>query len=245
MVRALSDSELFEAWERGFELESAQRPLAFLQAVYPDTEEEELLQWSIGRCNADLVSLRQGRFGSQMEGVVSCPKCGQTLELTFSTAEICAEQQENTDHGLTVSKGDYRLWFRLPTAQDLADAARLRDHASARTRMLEACLMEAKRNDEKCSLEELPETAVTAMVKKMEEADTQGSVLRELSCPECDHQWQTTFDIGAFLWTETDAWARRMLRDVHTLASAYGWQEEKILKMTPRRRQFYLDMVNE
>ena len=46
----------------------------------------------------------------------------------------------------------------------------------------------------------------------------------------------------SFLWTEIEAWAWRMLSDVHTLARAYGWGERDILALSPTRRQFYLEM---
>ncbi|HEX2516118.1 MAG TPA: phage baseplate protein, partial [Chloroflexota bacterium] len=37
--------------------------------------------------------------------------------------------------------------------------------------------------------------------------------------------------------------ARRLLREVHTLARAYGWREAEILALPGRRRQTYLDLV--
>jgi hypothetical protein len=33
------------------------------------------------------------------------------------------------------------------------------------------------------------------------------------------------------------------LRDVHELASAYGWRESEILALSPQRRQAYLELV--
>ena len=65
-----------------------------------------------------------------------------------------------------------------------------------------------------------------------------------LSCPSCRHQWQATFDIVSFFWSEINAWAHRSLQEVHTLALAYGWREADILAMSPWRRQFYLKMVS-
>jgi hypothetical protein len=38
-------------------------------------------------------------------------------------------------------------------------------------------------------------------------------------------------------------WVRRLLREVHTLALAYGWREADILNMSARRRRFYLEMA--
>jgi hypothetical protein len=51
------------------------------------------------------------------------------------------------------------------------------------------------------------------------------------------------FDIGGYLWEELDAWAHRVARDVHVLASAYSWSEDDILGMTAERRGTYLDLI--
>jgi hypothetical protein len=63
-----------------------------------------------------------------------------------------------------------------------------------------------------------------------------------LVCPTCGSGWAVAFDIVAFFWTELQAWAQRMLRDIHTLARAYGWREADILALSPLRRQVYLEL---
>ena len=78
----------------------------------------------------------------------------------------------------------------------------------------------------------------------MAEADPQADIQLALSCPACGHQWLSTFDIVSFFWSEINAWAYRILREVHILASAYGWREADILAMSPYRRQLYLEMVS-
>jgi hypothetical protein len=45
------------------------------------------------------------------------------------------------------------------------------------------------------------------------------------------------------LWREIESMAGRLLRDVHALASAYGWHEKDILALSPVRRQFYLTLI--
>jgi hypothetical protein len=89
----------------------------------------------------------------------------------------------------------------------------------------------------------LPAAVVDAVAKEMAEADPQADVQVAVACPMCGHRGRATFDIVSFLWSEVDAWACRILREVHTLASAYGWCERDILALSPVRRQFYLAMV--
>jgi hypothetical protein len=46
-----------------------------------------------------------------------------------------------------------------------------------------------------------------------------------------------------FFWSEISAEARRLLLEVHNLASAYGWSESDILSMSALRRRYYLEMI--
>ena len=46
------------------------------------------------------------------------------------------------------------------------------------------------------------------------------------------------------LWAEISARAQHLLREVHLLASAYGWSEQQILELSPTRRASYLRMVS-
>ena len=78
----------------------------------------------------------------------------------------------------------------------------------------------------------------------MAQADPQADVQLALSCPVCGHKWQTAFDIVSFFWSEINAWAARILREVHILAWGYGWREADILALRPWRREVYLEMVS-
>jgi hypothetical protein len=68
-------------------------------------------------------------------------------------------------------------------------------------------------------------------------------MLVNLACPECGHAWQERLDVDAFLWAQLSARARKLLVEVHTIASAYGWGEAEILAMHPMRRQAYLELL--
>jgi hypothetical protein len=90
---------------------------------------------------------------------------------------------------------------------------------------------------------ELPEAVVQEINRRMAEADPQADVQVTVSCAACGVAWQAMFDIASFLWGEVDRWARRMLHEVHVLASAYGWTEAEILRLGPWRRRVYLGLA--
>jgi hypothetical protein len=78
----------------------------------------------------------------------------------------------------------------------------------------------------------------------MAECDPQAEVLLDLACPACDHRWPLLFDATAYLWAEIAVHARRLLREVHLLARAYGWREADVLALSAARRSYYLDLVS-
>jgi hypothetical protein len=84
---------------------------------------------------------------------------------------------------------------------------------------------------------------VSLIAEGMAQADPQAMVQLSLTCPACGQRWLAAFDIAAYLWAEVDDWAKRTLRDVHVLASAYSWREADILALSPTRRRLYLDLI--
>ncbi len=243
-MRSVSASELLGVWERGLAQRPVRRALTLLTAACPETSPEELAKLSIGQRDARLLTLRQWTFGPQLIGLAICPTCGQRLELTFNVGDIQVATEVEPKDVLALSVADYEVHFRLPNSLDLAAIADQKDVAAGRQWLLENCLMAVHQNGEARSADQLPANIREAVVERMAQADPQADVQLALSCPSCGHQCQAAFDIVSFFWSEINAWASRILREVHTLASAYGWRETDILAMSPWRRQCYLEMLS-
>jgi hypothetical protein len=108
---------------------------------------------------------------------------------------------------------------------------------------LARCVIEARWNDEPVEASELPQEIAEAATRQMAASDPQADMRIALDCQACQHRWEEVFDIVSFFWIEIDAWARRLLREVHVLAAAYGWRESDVLTLSPARRQIYLAMA--
>ena len=124
--------------------------------------------------------------------------------------------------------------FRLPTSRDLARALAHPDANYAAMRLLESCQVEGDAPGEQ---------DLEAAGEKMSRADPLAEIRLDLACPACGHEWEETLDLGAFVWSKIETRAKRLLREVHALGSAYGWSEKEILSLSPARRSFYLEMV--
>lgn len=242
-MRPLSAVELLDIWERGFSRSTAQQALLLLAIACPELSRDDLARLSIGDRDRRLLRLREWTFGPALVGLAECPDCGERLTLNFHATDIQATPETGLDETLTLSGADYDVRFRLPNSLDLDAIAGSTGADTGRRLLLSRCILTARCGDKDVDVSDLPTELVDKIAARMGQADPQGDVQLALACPACDYQWQAAFDIASFFWSEIQAWAHRTLRQVHVLASAYGWSEADTLTVSPWRRQFYLDMV--
>ena len=236
-MRALSSFDFLDLWERGFGLHPVDQGLLVLGAALPETSYESLADWPMGRRNKALAELRSVYFGRSIRGWTSCTQCGEKLEFevdsdAFGKGAVNAE--DNLSEPIIV-KGRR---FRLPTSRDLARAAQETNPYSAAIGIMEGCSLSASESAA-WSEEDLEEVG-----QRMAMADPLAEILLDLRCPVCNYQCNPVLDIAAFLWAEIEAHAKRLVFDVHALASAYGWTEAEILSLSEQRRAIYLEMVH-
>jgi len=220
------------------------RALTLLAAACPELTWDELAALSVGRRDARLLTLRERTSGPRLNGFVECPRCAQRLEFDVAVADlrVAAEPDAEEEAREMVTDG-LELRFRLPNSRDLAAIVGCEDTATARSLLARRCVLRASRDGAPVAASELPAEVIDGLARGMAAWDPQAEVMLDLRCPACDHDWQTLFDIVTFFWAELAAQARRLLREVHILARAYGWREADILGMSARRRRFYLEMA--
>jgi DNA-directed RNA polymerase subunit RPC12/RpoP len=241
-MRILSASELLDVWERGLAQQPLERALELLGAACPEMSPDALAHISIGRRDAGLLTLRAWTFGAQMAGVISCARCGDRLELVLDLAGLPLPSLGAEATEVSLELPGYEIRFRPPNSADLAACASL-GLVAIRAQLLARCVIEVRSESRTVAADQLPEHCMQAIMERMAEADPQADIQVDIACPACNHRWRQTFDIVSFFWSEIDAWARRVLREVHSLALAYGWSENEILALSPRRRQLYLEMA--
>jgi hypothetical protein len=238
--------ELLEAWERGRALPPWRRAAVLLVAADPGATPGEIEALSVGRSDARLLALREAVFGRVMPCLVACPSCGESLELALDTAALIVPEAEATVPGpLKLEREGYELEVRPPAGRDLAAVEGSADADEARRRLLELCIISARYDGREVPADALPACVTEAAAARIAQADPQADCRLELTCPACGQDWQAPFDILSYLWAEVNAWAQRIFREVHRLASAYGWSESEVLALSPMRRQIYLEMLGE
>ncbi len=243
-MRPLSAYDLLRVWEVGEDRHPLDRALTLLAAACPELTWDELAALSIGQRDARLLTLRERTSGPRLNGFAECPGCAERLEFDVAVADLrVAGDPDTGEEAWELDTGGVALRFRLPNSRDLATILGCQNPSAARNLLVRRCVLEASRDGAPVAAGELPADVIAGLARRMSECDPQAEVLLDLRCPTCDHRWQALFDIVAFFWAELAAQAKRLLREVHALARAYGWSEADILGMSARRRQFYLEMA--
>ncbi|MDZ4829925.1 MAG: hypothetical protein SGJ09_06960 [Phycisphaerae bacterium] len=243
MMGGLSASALVDAWERGILGGPGERALIALE----EAGASDPAALGVAERDRLLAHLRALTFGDAIDAVIECPACAAQMTFELSCTELIrASGTEARAPTPTVDllREDLLVALRLPTAGDLAATATAADVRTAERAILARCAkltdgVGARHDLERLSAESIDELAGEFDRLIAAEAPLSLSTL-SLRCPSCEHAWEAPLDFGEFLWTEIDAEARRLLGDVHVLASAYGWSEREILALRPLRRDAYL-----
>ena len=221
-MRGLSAADVVAVWERGQERHPVDRALLLLGAALPARSRDELAALTVGQRDGLLLLARERTLGPTLQCFVPCPACAQPLEFPVEVREILvADPQAPLEREHEVEAEGVTLRFRLLDSRDLAAVARVPDPAAAR----------------------LPEGAARALAAELAVRDPQAEVEFSLRCAKCDHAWLSLLDVAAFFWAEVSVQAKRLLREVHELAAAYGWREADVLGMIAARRAFYLEQA--
>jgi hypothetical protein len=223
----LAPDVLLTVWERGRRAAPLDRAVLLLAAV-AGIGPAEAAGWDVGSRDVVLARALAGLGGSPVWGAVSCGACEAELDVPVDVDAIA-------EWPVVAPGCEYRagpVVFRLPSSADLA-AVRGLPPAAARDLIMAGCVVGGLAD---------PDLAVVVEAA-MEEYAPAAALSLAVACPDCSAGTSVAFDAGALLWAEVSARAVELLRDVHVLASAYGWTEPEVLALGERRRAAYLELV--
>ncbi len=222
-----TQTELLALWETGRTMHPLDQGVLAVEAGFPETT-ERVADWPLGRRNRALAQLRCRWFGDAPRGWTECPQCAEKLEFGLDVRALAESADPNPGEAVEAGGRTYRL----PTSRDLAALVHETDVSSA-VRLLLRRIGEG----------DLSEQEMESVGEQLAAADSLAEVRLSFDCPNCGAQFEESVDLPTFLWAELEAYVKRLVADVHLLASAYGWSEAEILGMSSARRQLYLDMV--
>jgi hypothetical protein len=200
-------------------------------------------QLPVGRANALLLRLHVAMFGPRIDCGTTCPACAEALELEIDAGDLLGREPPPHTGPALLQDASWEVSFRLPTELDVEATRGERDPHVARSLLLQRCVSECRRATEPVDILLAPPEVTTRLGARMEELDPLAVIDFELRCGGCGHGWSSALEVDSILWARLDAWARRMLEEVHELARIYGWSERDIVSMSPWKRQIYLDLA--
>jgi len=234
---------IVDCWEKCNDQHSLEAPLTLLNSVIPSKSKKDFAGMDIGKRNSFLFHVREKLFGKGMNFLTYCPNCNTKLESVFSFKDIAFPEEKNQKEFFEFSSANYKIRYRLPNSYDLASASKCKDIVSARNEILNRCILELFEDEKAIPISVLPEEIISQLSCEMSDKNPYAEIRLNLVCQDCNHTWTSILDIASFILSEINFYAQNILRDVHALASAYHWSESDIFKMSPDRRNWYINLI--
>jgi hypothetical protein len=245
-MRALAGELLLAAWEEGAPEHELRRAVTMLSIALPASDREQLGALPIGERNLLMLRLHELSFGPLLSAFGVCPQCGERLEFAVPVAQLASglESQSRAASIAWSEEGrDYRL--RCVTTDDLLTSLDAPDMGAAQECLLSRCLEVSAARDPERPPASRAVLQKPTVLQKFEQLHAAAELSCAIECPGCSSHEFLDLDIARFLWAEVRNAARRLLGEIHELASAYGWSEQAIARMAPGRRDAYLEMVHQ
>jgi hypothetical protein len=233
-MHALSGERILTAWERGLASQEPWRALNLLAVAMPETEITELAALPLAERNAALLRLHSMTFGRKLEGFAVCAKCGQQLEFAMDADDIARTLRAPEPE--TWVEGEQEMGMRPADSSDLAASMEAASEEDARGLLLARTL----------GIEDvdLVRSERTDWINRFDRLNASAEIRCVLPCAHCGARTALDFDAADFVWREIQVAARRLMAEIHRLASAYGWSEKAVVRMSAARRAAYLEMLN-
>ena len=222
------------------EFASSDRP-ALVTALLAQCTGAEAPHWwarTVGERVAALLQLyglHEGLEGVELGARCLGADCGESFAFELPLAELAALAP--VDDSLPVALPDGRtLRLRRPTGNDLRRWRAQR--SSTRHQALQAMLRDLA-----------PRQALTpedeaVLAATLAESDPLVDLRVAARCPACGHAQEVAVDLEGLVLTRLAARQRELLLEVHRLARHYGWTEDQVLAVPPRRRAEYLALID-
>lgn len=241
-----SDKDVLKVWEDCSGHSQILAGIHLMQLVYPQHSWDQLLDKPLGERDAALLHLRGLLFGERLENVANCPACSEKIEWELRLHDLRLQSPDPDEFGAATTYafdtvGKEQLYFRLPTSRDLIALTESQRPALDDV-LLKRCLDIVGVEQSHLVKALQPETE-RKLLERMAALSPQVDLNFQLSCPNCNTAWELPFDILQYLWEEIDTWANRILGEVASLASHFGWTESEVLSLSRKRRNYYLNYI--
>lgn len=243
-LEPLRERRLLEAWDQALAAGDAGLSSALLSAACPGTSPEQWDTVGLPEVILQLVRLRQLSFGSTLAGYLPCSACGARIEFDLETAHIIQRLEPMAEESTADwAAGNDRFSMRTVNRLDLAAVSAQAGWADARRALLERCTQVngGPAGEERASA--ALHASIATALETFNRLHQAAEITCRVQCGDCGRSEETDLDIARFLRAEVRHGAAKLLREIHELASVYGWTQEAILDLPKHRREQYLEFI--
>ena len=232
-------ARLLAAWEAGAGAPELARGCAVLVAAGL-ADPASLLDLPLGLVGSLGIRCYLASFGAQVDTLTACHACGATLDVALSLAALAPGPGDPGDPApaRTLPLAGGTVTVRSPTARDLLAAAADRDPRGA---LVRRCAQWP--GPVPVEVAGLGPGELAQVDEALEDLSGLGLITVRAACPDCGEPVAALLDPAALLWQQVQGAAPALLRDVATLAAAFGWSEREILALPAVRRRAYLQLA--
>ena len=202
---------------------------------------EELSGLHAGDRDRMLAEIYQRIYGQRVQSTVDCGQCGEAFDLDFSlsdllqslhSAELPEPVEQFDDGSYALADG---LRFRLPTAEDEYAVMGLAPE-DAESELLRRCIQAMPEDFD-------PEESAERVQAAMESVAPIVDLELDARCPECGNEQQVHFDLQNFLLSSLVTERGKLMTEIHSLASSYGWSLADILNLPRSQRRSLAGLI--
>lgn len=198
---------------------------ADLVRALPSGTREWLLQWSAHRLNP-------GTRWFEAE----CAHCGAPYDLALDLAHPVYRAADAALAQVTVETSLGTRSFAIPTGAHEEQLAATSTAADPRRAFAALCGLSG---DAESDAAQFGEHDLQLIDEALEAASPDAADAISAVCPDCGESTESRIDPLLFAFPDES----RILRDMHVIAGAYGWQPDAILKLSARHRAFHAGMI--
>jgi hypothetical protein len=177
--------------------------------------------------------------------------CVELLEIELSMEEIVGVQPQGTDAGtLRIPVQDTDYIFRKPTGADQLSWLNesFADEESAVTALVRSLWVPGDDDSKQDgTISGLIDNIrwLEAVDRGMKRMDPLVHFSLTTACPACSTENTTVIDLEGLLLGRLRRVQQRLFHTIHRLAGFYHWSEPQILALSPRRRAYYLSLIDD
>ncbi|PUA29323.1 MAG: hypothetical protein B0W54_01610 [Cellvibrio sp. 79] len=194
-------------------------------------------QWTVSERLQGLLAIANASIGNTSTAIATCSNelCRGTVELelelaSFASAPVIAKMDWLSPRG-------EKFFCRLPTGQDQRDWYKHIQHSVDESWFI-ARLLEATPDTQLPA--ELPVDWIDSLGASLADVDPLTALTLAIDCPFCAQALNVEVDLEWLLIDGLRSLQRRMIEQVHCLASHYHWSEKDIVALPQWRREKYL-----